>query len=275
MKKTSTLFFSLALFLSATLAQGQITYKDLNPDVVVNIDIGTFNSEKMDIDGDQSDDFNIISTNYPSFSIWNVGIQQIDTLNPKVEFLVDKSIAPSQIGDHYVKILSANDPIGPSADYSFDYPQIGDIYNNHFLGQGPRYMGFRIRSGSDYKYGWMAVELSGTADYVLTIRELAYNNTVNTAINASSGSLGIDDQDLPQLLVDVYPNPSADGLNIDCKEQCNLEEIKIYQTDGKLMYEANKPELPLAVPATEWESGHYIIHMRDSRGWSHSSWVKY
>ena len=157
---------SLLLFLFCTpFLYGQITYKDLNPDLELSIDLDAFSTELLDIDGDGQDDLKFIATNYPSFSLWNLGIQQLDTLNPKVEFMVDMNISASPIGDRYIKMLSANDVVDASGTYSHDYPQIGDIYNPHFLGQGTKYIGFRLINGSDYKYGWFAVELFRIRSY--------------------------------------------------------------------------------------------------------------
>lgn len=276
MKKTSTLFLLCAFFLNGSFLSGQVVFTDLNPDLVLTIELEKFSSVKLDIDGDQIDDLEFLSSNYPSFSLWNLGVQQIDTGNPKVEMLYDPTSAQSPIGDYYVKMLSANDPIGPtSGAYSSNYPQLGDVYNPNLLGQGPKYIGFRIVSGSNYKYGWLSVDLSGAGEMSFVISEFAFENTVTTAINAGSGSLGINDHNLSQLRIDVYPNPSASELNISCREHCNLELLEIYSADGKLVYTEDQPVLPLTIPAQHWKNGSYIIQMHDANGKHQSSWVKY
>lgn len=256
------------------MANAQVNYTDLSPDSVMNVLIGNFTFMELDIDGDNVNDMEIGSTNYPSFGIWNIGVNQLDTNNPKVEILVNTTIPQSQIGDYYAKILSAGDPVDASGTYSTDYPQIADIYNPNFHNQGMKYIGFRMPSGNDYKYGWMAAEVSGSGDLALTISELAFNNTPGQAINAAAGSLSIGQALSLKPLFDVYPNPSTEGFEISCEEDCIIQELKVYSIDGKLMFESGSPSLPLEISASGWESGSYIIQIRDADGVQVSRWQK-
>lgn len=265
--KQISLFVALMAF--ANYGKAQILYTDLNPDVVFNVAAESFNNLRMDMDGDSQDDIRLDCYNYPSFGLWNLGFFQIDTANPKMEIVYDNSLPQSPIGDYYVLQLSQGDAINSSSNYSSDYPQVGDVYNSNFNGATSKYIGFRLKSGSDYKYGWMLVELTGSSDLTFTLKEYAYQNTVNTAINAGeSNAVGITHVEVPQLKVNAYPNPASDQLTVELESETQeaIESISIYSVEGKLVSQIIDPELPLQVDLSALNSGLYILDVKSLAG---------
>lgn len=261
--KTIRPFLISALFLS-TLgnSEAQVVYKDLSPDLVLQMPQESYNNIELDIDGDQVGDVKFQYTNYPSFSLWNLGIVQVDTINNKFETMYDNSMSPSPIGDYYVKQLSANDEVSSAASFSSDYPQVGDIYNANFNGQSGKYIGFRMKSGSDFKYGWMAVELSGSGDMTFTIKEYAYQNTVNTPIDAGQTSgVGIEHRGLAAGGFDVYPNPIQHFLAITHQDLQKVDQLRLYSIHGALLHQWQNPVLPLKVETADWEKGIYLVEI--------------
>lgn len=262
--KTRTLFYSFLISSAfGYQANAQIIHNPLDPDEVIDIIVGTGNNVKMDLDGDSQDDVLFVYTNYPSFGIWNIGITQIDTSDVKIEILYDASIPPSQIGDYYAKQLIANADISATALYTNDYPQIGDIYNANFTNQTGKYIGFRLVSGSDFQYGWMSVELSGTGDYTFTIKEFAYQSTPNTAIKAGETStVGIVYHDFSENHMSFYPNPAKDVIRLKSSKDSQLDLVNVYNLEGQLIKTWNYVSMPTELDMSFLRSGTYLIQAR-------------
>lgn len=61
---------------------------------------------------------------------------------------------------------------------------LGTFANSgNFNGKGWRYLGFRIKNGTGYNYGWINLYVSDTND-TIKINEFAYNEILNGRINA-------------------------------------------------------------------------------------------
>ena len=240
----------------------QVRYTDFDPDETIQMPVATGDRIDFDVDGDNSDDFSFSYTNYPSFGIWNLGIVQLDTNNPKIEIMIDNTTGQSQIGDYYVKQLNAGETVSASAQYSDDYPQIADIYAPNFQGQTGKYLAFRLKKGNDYQYGWMAVEFAGTADYTCTISEMAYEETNNKEIEVGQKqSVGIEEGSFEAAGLSLYPNPSNGLYYIQNSKGKDVEEVKIYNINGSLIERIAPTSWPLQINAETWEKGSYILQI--------------
>ncbi len=278
MKRITQLFMTMTLVICFTVAKGQVNYTDFSPDLTFQVATGAFGNFPVDFDGDNIDDAKFDYYNYPSFGIWNIGLRPIDTNNPKVELLYDNSVNASPIGDFYVKMLSASDPINQSGNYSSTYPQLGDIYNQNFLGAGAKYIGYRlIIAPGTYKYGWMLVELSGSGAMTLTIKELGYENTNNTAVKAGEGgTVGISDLKLEGLQIDFYPNPTKDYLNITTQDKSvNGAKASVYTIEGKLISEFDYQNFPMEIDLTRLNAGVYFLEVAGQKTMTTKKFIKY
>ncbi len=259
--KTIRRAFSLIICLACAFwGSAQITHNPLDPDMEIFMAVGTGDNVKMDIDNDGQEDILIVYTNYPSFGIWNIGMTQIDTNNVKFELQYDPTMPPSQIGDYYARQLEANADISSVGLYTNDYPQIGDIYNPNFTNQTGKYIGFRLVSGSDYLYGWMSVELSGSTAYSFTIKEYAYQTSPNTAINAGeTGTVGIVHQKFSEQSISMFPNPANQFVNINQSDNEVIDQLDILNIDGKVVHTINNLEGKSTIDISFLQSGTYIV----------------
>ena len=256
----------LLFFVTVHVSYAQrVVYNELAQDVVFEIPAESNKDLLFDIDEDNADDMQFVSFNFPSFGIWNLGVAQIDSNNPKVEILINTNVPKSQIGDYYASQLSINDEVSSSASFSNDYPQIGDIYYVNFNGQTDKYLGFRMNVGaSDFKYGWMAIDFSGDGDLSFTIKEYAYQDQLNTAIDAGQTvGVGIKHVGVEVDRFGVYPNPVKNHVNIKATEGAKVDQLRIYSVQGKLITEVYQPALPLTIETTDWDQGAYLIEILD------------
>ncbi|MHB1279599.1 MAG: T9SS type A sorting domain-containing protein [Bacteroidia bacterium] len=260
-----TLKLTLTALVVCTLiasANAQIIYRSLNPDPTQTMPAESLGKMPLYVDDDTSVDATLIHNNYPSFGFWNVAISPTDTINPKVEFLYNSNLPKSPVGDYYILPLDLNQNIGATASYAFKYPQIGDSYNSNFRDAGDKYIGFRMRSGTAYKYGWMKVNLSGTGSMTFVIKELAYQNTENTAIKAGQTfGVGIRHIAVDEHAFTFYPNPVKTTLHIQSEKDVELSSIRIYSIDGKCVKELGKPDLTMHLDLSALPKGAYFIEL--------------
>lgn len=258
--KLSSLILLLSPFLET--AQAQIVYRDVNPDPTLQMPASSFGSLLIDIDGDNTNDVKLFYTNYQSSGIWNLGFNQLDTMNPNFEVLYNSGLPKSPIGDYYVKPLNLNDNIGTTDNYAFDYPQIGDVYNSNFRGFPDKYIGFRMKSGTSYKYGWLKIDFSGSDAMTFVLKELAYQSVENTPIKAGQKfGVGIRHVAFDESAFSMYPNPAGTNVNIQTTMDVALSSIRIYSIDGKCAKEVNNPVFPINLDVSELKMGVYFVEL--------------
>ena len=263
MKNTKHIFSFLSMITLVGGMQAQIVYTDLSPDDEHAMPVGSGTTIPFDVDGDNVDDFEFSYTNYPSFGIWNLGIVPIDPNSPTTDIVIDMSVPKSQIGDFYVMALSKDDEVSANSDYANDYPQIGDIYNGNMHGQTGKYIGFRIKAGNDYKYGWMALEFSGPDDLKLVISEFAYEDTPGKSIKAGQkqSTVGIEQLNLTAGGFNFFPNPTSTKLTINNTNATAVQLINIYSIQGSLVKQLFTPAFPMNIATDDWDSGAYFIEV--------------
>lgn len=262
MRTLKLTLIALVVCSSIPIANAQIVYRALNPDPTHTMPTESLGKFPLYIDDDTSLDATLIHNNYPSFGFWNIGIQPTDTINPKIEFLYNSNLPKSPVGDFYILPLDLNQTIGATGSYAFKYPQVGDSYNSNFRDAGDKYIGFRLRSGAAFKYGWMKVSLSGTSSMTFVIKELAYQNTPNTAIKAGQQfGVGIRQMELDEQAFTLYPNPVKTTLHIQSEKEVELTQIRICSIDGKCIKEMDKPDLTLELDLSALAKGAYYIEL--------------
>ncbi|HCS20297.1 MAG TPA: hypothetical protein DIW47_07005 [Bacteroidetes bacterium] len=258
--KLSSLILLLSPFFQTV--QAQIVYRDLNPDPTLQMPAESLGKMPLYLDDDTSVDATLVYNNYPAFGFWNVAIRPTDTLNPKVEFLYNSNLPKSPVGDYYILPLDLNQNIGSTASYAFYYPQIGDSYNSNFRGMGDKYIGFRIKTGTSYNYGWMKIDFSGDASMTFVLKELAYQNTVNTPIKAGQKfGVGIRHMELEEKVFTFYPNPVKTTLHIRAEKELELNLIRIYAIDGHCVKQFDKPDLAMEFDLSDLTKGAYYIEL--------------
>lgn len=150
--------------------------------VSVSIDSsGNSNNKLIDLDDDGTNDFNIFST-LPSLNKNNsdVGINGLSDY----EFSTEAQSPVSNKIKTFAKGTSINSASGTWNTLATFYINLSGIsgYPVGINEQGDKLIGFRVKDGTDFFYGWMNVNVTG--GHKLTIKEYAVQTTANTAIIA-------------------------------------------------------------------------------------------
>jgi hypothetical protein len=70
---------------------------------------------------------------------------------------------------------------------------------------------------------------------------------------------------LPSFLVNIYPNPAHDILNVSVAESDELLNIACYDLQGRAMYHCNFQSFT-QINTSDWQRGLYAYTIRDTRG---------
>lgn len=153
-------------------------------DRIVNITIdssGNSNNKIIDLDDDGTDDFNIFST-LPSLDKDNsdVGINGLTDY----EFSTEAQSPVSNKIKTLTSGTSINSATGTWNTLASFYINLSGIagYPVGINEQGDKFIGFRIKDGVSFYYGWMLVNI--TSGHKLTIKEYAVQTIADTAIKA-------------------------------------------------------------------------------------------
>ncbi|MFN8282117.1 MAG: hypothetical protein U0U67_02830 [Chitinophagales bacterium] len=155
-------------------------------DHTVNISIdssGNSNSKLIDLDDDGTNDFNIFST-LPSLNKNNsdIGINGLSDY----EFSVEAQSPVSNKIKVFAADASVNSASGTWTTLAIFYFNLAGVsgYPVGINEQGDKLIGFRIKDGASFFYGWMKVNVTG--GHKLTIKEYAVQTIADTAIKAGN-----------------------------------------------------------------------------------------
>lgn len=152
--------------------------------VSVSIDSsGNSNNKLIDLDGDGTNDFNIFST-LPSLNKNNadVGVNGLSDY----EFSTEAQSPVSNKIKTFAKDASINSASGTWNTLATFYINLTGIsgYPVGINEQGDKLIGFRVKDGTGFFYGWMNVNVTG--GHKLMIKEYAVQTLANTAIIAGA-----------------------------------------------------------------------------------------
>lgn len=104
----------------------------------------------------------------------------------------------------------------------------------------------------------------------------AYENNVSdhrpVGIKIQTKEVGVNtlfDDDL----ISVYPNPFVDEITISTLQKTN--SMRIYDIDGVLLYEDNKPEIKTILNTKNWAAGFYLIKLSTDQNSTTKAIIKY
>ncbi|MBD81317.1 MAG: hypothetical protein CL840_20540 [Crocinitomicaceae bacterium] len=229
------------------------------------------NSLYVDIDEDGTDDFYVSHLMYMSFNIWNLNFNQIDDNSPKIEFIYDKVLGRSQVGGDYLNKMKAGDDVSSKVgNWSSKYPVLGDVYNSNFHGAGEQYVGYRlIMPGGKYKYGWMKLEVSGSTDYTITLKEHAYQTKEDQDLKVGeTTAVGIKTiaQRANNIDLTVYPNPSNGLISVQLNEVKAGMKAEVLSVDGKVQFSNEIIELNTQLNLNALPPGMYYVVVSNAEG---------
>lgn len=77
---------------------------------------------------------------------------------------------------------------------------------------------------------------------------------------------GVDEIDLLHL-IKAYPNPAINKITLENEGENNIEEVRIYDSKGRLVESLNKPEF---ICTEAWVPGMYLINIQLKDGKTHT-----
>lgn len=120
-----------------------------------------------------------------------------------------------------------------------------------------------------YLYQWQGPSRSDTllnvsaGDYTLNLIDAngCILKTEITVPDSSNQNVGIG-QTLSQKFLSVYPNPAQDNLQIEWSGEKEIEQIEIYNTSGKIIWEENsRLNKSLKLNVGQWAAGVYFVKL--------------
>ncbi|MGV9011069.1 MAG: T9SS type A sorting domain-containing protein [Flavobacteriales bacterium] len=190
-------------FLLQHEAAAQVSYTDLDPDVVLHNE-----TLDIDLDGDGTTDLTIGEASYS------------DSFSAEVRLPVGNSVRVMATfsGTPSPKVLDVGEAIGLfNADFQADGGN-GLILAQHFstnLGNwlnNDGYLGCRFVAGDGLAhYGWVELAVSATADTVL-VKSYGYEQMPNTEIFAGEGSPAGIDGPARSGTLELSPNPAQNEI---------------------------------------------------------------
>jgi hypothetical protein len=81
---------------------------------------------------------------------------------------------------------------------------------------------------------------------------------VNRLINCSNSGI----EPIPNKAWQAYPNPVQTILNLETES--NIGHLKIFNSNGQLIYEANHNELSTKINVSTWPAGIYFLRREDT-----------
>jgi PKD repeat protein len=87
----------------------------------------------------------------------------------------------------------------------------------------------------------------------------------NNCENAAQQTITVEDcaglEDLEKLGYKLYPNPADNEIFIERSEDSENALVKIYDANGKLVFDMEISDNPMKIDVSEWNTGVYQIHM--------------
>jgi hypothetical protein len=256
---------------AATTADGQIVYHDITPDKVI---IKAKDSLLLDLNGDGKIDFNFQKEKQSGGT--SIAFMGFDALNASIAGSLLSAASGNHIGRPYA--ISSGQKIGATGSW-FNFSNVKTAgagtryyrpylaaylkpndYGNWGTGDTLKFVGLRIKSGSDFNYGWARCTVAPGGKSMI-IYDYAYQSTLDTAIIAGDTggvAAGISYHQLQNVSVYSsgknvfvkYPN-AREGMTIIVTDLSG-REVRTIQTTTEL-YEMN---------LSDASSGIYTITVR-------------
>lgn len=289
MKKTNNLNVKIkryaALATGVTAAAGataQVTYTDVNPDVVLT-PAGTA-QYLLNLDGDAAIDMGLVVQSGSVTGIYTYGTMQIPyTVTYNAGAAVFGSAAPSTNGwmgssSSAPSILSNGNAIDASGTFYQSQGIVGAVQNT-YLGApinntyGPNsngnflgtegYIGVRFDISGSTHYGWVRVEMAsdGTS---MTIKDYAYDATPNTAINAGDVGTSVDELSFENNV--QFINNQNNQITVKMNTTVTNGVINVVAMDGKNVSTVNVVSQTEVVDLSNLSSGIYMVNVTSNEG---------
>lgn len=240
-------------FLASGAVNAQISYTDVNPDQVVDLNNSPF---LLDMDGDMVDDLQFtVSTFAGSYTTYGFTVNYSGTyagataatgggIAGSATYMAASAFSGGENIDGNLTMNSFGN-LGLAGSYSIvGLPYSGTFTNGNFIGQADKYLGVSFQSGGNTHYGWVRLDVSAGADSI-TIKDYAYNTVASDSIAAGQmvglENVVVDDKvTFKTMLDEAYVNVTPDLIGgqivlIDMSGR-ELSSTPIEEVNTKVVY---------------------------------------
>lgn len=167
-------------FIAAGAANAQITYFDINPDIVFANSAGA-----IDVTGDSQADYYFQDTNVVANNLWFAGVVPIGTQAVAADlgtYNYPFKMAAGATIDGTLTWLTGSATGSMAFSVSSAFPYSG----SHWQGDAADgYLGMKLDVAGNTIFGWLRVSVAANTQSI-TLKDLGFNATPNTAILAGA-----------------------------------------------------------------------------------------
>ncbi len=141
----------------------------------------------------------------------------------------------------------------------------GILYSSsyNYLDSKTGIVGFRLQAANDFYYGWMKIKVSSTEG--VTLLEYHYNNKPNESIIAgSSCESSVDVAEQNNYIINIYPNPATEYINIELDEEYNY--LQIMNQLGEIVVKKELSSGLQNIDISNLPIGIYIVNISNIKG---------
>jgi hypothetical protein len=249
-KKLNAYALTAGTLTLVSTAEAQITYVDINPDIILS-DLGFFDYD-LDVDGDGVKDFN--------FYLLNAGLNYFTLypFNSNSAVLAEYTNPPYD----YTSVLDSTDSISPNdTSWRSGTTFISYLTTGDWIGATDKYLAFKADLSGQLHCGWVRMTMSADADSLI-IKDYAYNATPDSGLLAGQTSTvtGIaQSSEITSPQLHTYANT----LFVQLREQpVSAYMIHIYNATGQLMTSRELTGTASRIALNDLSTGIYIVQLQ-------------
>lgn len=244
--------------IAAGSVNAQITYYDINPDIVYANSSGA-----IDVTGDSQADFAFYDTNLVSFNAWQVLAFPIGTNG-----IAGSTVVSGSNSYYYPFKMTLGTPINSgltwltgSVQGSMALSISGSFpYNSHWQADATDgYLGMKLDVAGNTLYGWLRVSVAANSQ-TMTLKDLGFNATPNTPINAGATGAGISELDGKASIFNFN-----NVLNVNLIENLSNANLSVVSMSGQVVVSKsiNGSE---QIDLNAFAAGIYTVSLQSNEG---------
>lgn len=268
---------------AAAGASAQVTYTDINPDVVLTPS-GTA-QYLLNLDGDAVTDMGFVAASGSVTGVYTYGTLQIPyTLSYDAGVALFGTAAPATNGwmgasSDFPSNIPNGNAIGAAGTFYQAQGIVGNVQSTYlgapvngqygpyssgnFLGT-EGYIGVRFDISGSTHYGWVRVEMASNGTS-MTIKDYAYDATPNTAIAAGDmGTVGINEVNFENAI--QFISNQNNQVTVKMNTTITNGMINVISIDGKNVASINVNSQTELVDLSNLSSGIYMVNLTSNEG---------
>lgn len=228
--------------ISADAVQGQIIYKDVDPDAVIHgnfeavdwHDASAWATQQIDLDDDGNVDYTLRIRSDLGFGVGNLDPNADNQYlnNPANPFAtpLEKDAVIGAASQEWKGLLvypNGYNYLGTLTTFGKTLAQGG----GGFTGKTDKYLGLKFKIGSHTHYGWARLDVRDDSR-VYTLKDYAYESTPDLAIMAGAGQVNVGINELASR--DLKINSENGKIRIELLNQVKTEgTVKVFSITGQ------------------------------------------